>query len=234
MDEDEDFVTIKKSGASSGGVCYNSTPKEGEGRMKKAYKGEIGYFRHERFRRSILSLILLAVPVIILVSGFLYFGNQKNLMTIIGLVAFIPFAMQLTTTVAVFLHKSLPEEEAEAIKAHAGDLFMAYELFVTNEKGSTMVDAFAICGNSVVGLVTEKKGDPAVTKTHIEKTLRANGHKVTVQFYKELSPFLKRLDDMNLRAEELRAGAGAFKPDERYPDYTREEVIWHLLLRLSL
>ena len=202
--------------------------------MKKAYKGEVGYFRHERIRRSILSLLLLLVPTIILVSGFLYFGNQKNLMTVIGLVAFIPFAMQLTTTVAVFLHKSLPEDEAKAIKDHAGDLLMAYELYVTNEKGSTMVDAFAICGNSVVGLVTEKKGDPAVTKTHIEKTLRANGYKVSVQFFTDLGPFLKRLDDMNARKDALRESAGTFKPDERYPDYTREEMIWHLLLRLSL
>ena len=202
--------------------------------MKKAYKGEIGYFRHERMRRSILSILLLLVPVIILVTSFLYFGGQKNFMTVIGLVAFIPFAMQLTTTIAVFLHKSLPDDEAKAIREHAGGLLMAYELFVTNEKGSTMVDAFAICGGSVVGLVTEKKGDPAVTKTHIEKTLRANGYKVTVQFFTELNPFLKRLDDMNARADSLRESAGAFKPDERYPDYTREEMIWHLLLRLSL
>ena len=202
--------------------------------MKKAYKGEIGYFRHERMRRSLLSFLLLLVPVIILVSSFLYFGNQKNLMTVIGLVAFIPFAMQLTTTVAVFLHKSLPDEEAAAIKEHVGSLLMAYELFVTNEKGSTMADAFAICGSSVAGLVTEKKGSPDITKTHIEKTLRANGYKVTVQFFTELKPFLKRMDDMSARAESLRESAGTFKPDERYPDYTREEMIWHLLLRLSL
>lgn len=202
--------------------------------MKKAYKGEVGYFRHERFRRCVVSLILLAVPVVILLSGFLYFGNQKNLMTVIGLVSFIPFAMQLTTTVAVFLHKSIPDDEARAIKEHAGDLLMAYELFVTNEKGSTMVDAFAICGSNVVGLVSEKKGDPAVTKSHIEKTLRANGYKVNVRLFTELPPFLRCLDDMNARKDAIRQSAGSFVPDDRYPDYNREEIIWHLLLRLSL
>ena len=55
-----------------------------------------------------------------------------------------------------------------------------------------------------------------------------------MQFFTDLGPFLKRLDDMNARKDALRESAGTFKPDERYPDYTREEMIWHLLLRLSL
>jgi len=202
--------------------------------MKGKGKGEVGYFSSERRRRCILSFILLLVPLAVIVAGLLIFKGEKNLLTVIGLVLTIPFAMQLTTTIPVFLHKSVDDETAEKLKAHEGSLMMAYELYVTNEKGSTMVDAFAICGGTVVGLVTEKTDNLAFTKEYIEKTMRANGISATVQFLRELPAFLERMDSMNAHASSLREGNAAFKPDQRYPDYGKEQMIWHLLTRLSL
>ena len=54
--------------------------------MSKARKGEWGYFRSERKRRILMTVALLAIPVLILVSSYLYFGTRQNLMTVVAMV----------------------------------------------------------------------------------------------------------------------------------------------------
>ena len=114
--------------------------------MKKASKGEYGYFRYERKRRALMTFILLLIPVTLFLIGFFIFGTEKNILLIFSMVMVIPFAMGVTGTVAVFLQKSIPEDVYQRIREHEGSLTMAYELYVTNEKASTMLDATAICG----------------------------------------------------------------------------------------
>ncbi len=201
--------------------------------MKKAGKGEWGYFRWERFRRSMISGVLLLAAGLIIVTGIIMNGSLQNIFTVFGMVMMIPFAMSMTGTIVVFLHKSLPEERYEAIRAREGSLLMAYELFVTNEKGNSMLDAVAICGSEIVGLVSEKRSDKAFTQEYITRVMRQNGYKVNVHLMDSLPKFLERMDSLNEHADSLRAGI-PFKPDARYPDYTREELIWHLLTRISL
>ncbi len=201
--------------------------------MKKAGKGEYGYFRWERFRRSLISGILLIAAGVIIVTGIIMHGNLRNIFTVFGMVMMIPFAMSLTGTIMVFLHKSLPEDRYNAIHEREGSLLMAYELYVTNEKGNSMLDAVAICGSEIVGLVSEKRSDKDFTKEYITKVMRQNGYKVNVHLMDSLPRFLERMDSLNEHADSLREGI-AFRKDERYPDYTREELIWHLLTRISL
>lgn len=125
--------------------------------MQKASKGQYGYFRYERMRRLLITIITVLLPAAIFVAGIIVYGSEKNLLTVLALVLVIPFAMAFVSLVMVYTHSSIPEEEYREIEEHAGTLTMAYELYVTHEKASTMVDAFAICGSTVVGLVTEKK-----------------------------------------------------------------------------
>ncbi|MCR5295447.1 MAG: hypothetical protein K6E30_09815 [Lachnospiraceae bacterium] len=201
--------------------------------MGKASKGEYGYFRFERKRRMILTFIFLGIPLIIFIAGLLLTGTEKSVFTVAAVVLVIPFAMSFTGLVTVFTQKSISDEAHEAISAHAGGLLMAYELYVTHEKASTFVDAFAICGNSVAGLVTGKKGDPAFTQEYVQKTLRAAGFSgISVKLFREQEKFLERLDSMNAHADSLRQGL-SYKVDPRYPDYNREELIWQTLLEIS-
>ena len=199
----------------------------------KASKGERGYFRYERRRRALITAGLLLLPVIILVTGILLTGTTKNLFTVIGLVSMIPFALALTNAVPVFLHKSLPDEEYDAIRAHEGTLLMAYELFVTHSKASTMVDAFAICGGNVVGYVSERSGDPKFTQDYVKRALRSAGHSADVKLMTDLRAFLARMDSLNEHAESIRKDF-TYRPDPAYPDYNGEELIWNTLAQISL
>ena len=201
--------------------------------MKKATKGEYGYFANERRRRLILTLLFAAIPAVIFIVGFVVTGTGKNLLSVAALVMVIPFAMSFTGFVTVMTKKSISKEEYETILPHTEGLLMAYELYITHEKASTFIDAAAICGNNVIGLVTEKRGDPAFTREYMEKTLRGAGFSgISVKLMTDTGKFLERLDGMAAHADSLREGL-KYKPDARYPDYSREELIWVTLLEIS-
>lgn len=200
--------------------------------MQKATKGQFGYFRYERMRRLLITIITVLFPAAVFVTGIIVYGTERNLLTVIALVLVIPFAMAFVSLVMVYTHSSISEEEYKEIEEHAGTLTMAYELYVTHETASTMVDAFAICGNTVVGLVTEKKGDPKFTADYIKKVLRSNGIGSNVALMTDRKHFLERLDSMNEHSESLRDVK--FKPDSRYPDYDLEQTIWIFLTQISL
>lgn len=200
--------------------------------MQKATKGQFGYFRYERMRRLLITIITVLFPAAVFVAGIIVYGTERNLLTVIALVLVIPFAMAFVSLVMVYTHSSISEEEYKEIEEHAGTLTMAYELYVTHETASTMVDAFAICGNTVVGLVTEKKGDPKFTADYIKKVLRSNGIGSNVALMTDRKHFMERLDSMNEHSESLRDVK--FKPDSRYPDYDLEQTIWIFLTQISL
>lgn len=201
--------------------------------MKKAAKGEYGYFRYERKRRLLMTFILLLIPVTLFLIGFFIFGTEKNILMVLSMVTVIPFAMGVTGTVAVFLQKSIPEDIYQKIRAHEGSLTMAYELYVTNEKASTMLDAAAICGKNLVAYVSDKKADTAFTQDYIRRTMRTAGYGMDVKLMKDLDKFIERLDSLNEHAESLREGI-AFTPDSQYPEYTREQMVWLTLTQISL
>ena len=66
-----------------------------------------------------------------------------------------------------------------------------------------------------------------------QKILRGNGFKVNVKIFTRLEQFLERLDSMNEHKESLEEGI-KFRPDEKYPDLSRDELIKHTILAICL
>ncbi len=110
---------------------------------------------------------------------------------------------------------------------------MSYEMYMTFYQKSGYLDAFAICGNQVVGYTSDPKVDTVYLETEAQKIIRKNGYKVTVKILKDLRPYLERLDSMNEHMDSIREGI-KFRPDDRYPDLSREELIKHTILAICL
>ncbi len=199
----------------------------------KSRKGQYGYFDHEKKRRLLLTIGMFAIPVLIYVTGYLYAGTRNNLMTVVAMVGMIPAALSLTGLIMIMMRRSIPKEEFDQIDPHIGVLTYAYELFLTSEKKNAMVDCLVICGNSVVGLVTDKKTDARFAADHLKKMLRTEGYKVDVHMLQDIRHFTERLDSLNAHAPELREGI-PFKEDKRYPGLDREDLIRFAALNLSI
>lgn len=200
---------------------------------RKVKKGEFGYFKSEKKRRLLITLVLFAVPLLIFFSGWIYYGNRNSVLTVIATVGCLPACKSAVSLIMVLMRRPMDRKLYEAIEAHRGTLDMCYEMYITFYEKSGYVDAFAVCGNEVVGYTSDEKVDTAFLAAETQKIIRKNGYKVNVRILKELKPYLDRLDSMNEHRESLEKEV-KFRKDERYPDLTRNELICHTILAISL
>lgn len=200
---------------------------------KKIRKGDFGYIQHEKIRRFLVTLLLFAIPMSAFVGAYLITGTKKNIITVIAMVGCLPACKSLVGFIVMFLQKSMDESSYRKIKEHAKDLVMSYEMYLTTYEKSTFVESFAICGNKVIGYSSRIDGSPQFVEQHVKKILKQNGYKVDVKVMTELKPYLERLDYLNAHKEEMVKDI-IFTPDERYPELSREELIKHIILAISL
>lgn len=196
-------------------------------------KGEYGYFKSEKKKRILMTAVLLGVPILIFATAWAYTGTRNNLWTVVAAVGCIPGCKSVVSLILLLRQKSLSPELYEKIHAHQGSLVLAYELYMTFYEKSASIDALAVCGNTVVGYSTDPKIDANFMAAEAQKLIRKNGFKADVKIVTDLRLFLERLDSMNEHQDSLREGL-KFTPDPRYPDYSRDEMLRHVILLLCI
>lgn len=204
-----------------------------KGQNMKAKKGDFGYIHREKIKRLLTTLILFAIPLAAFVGGVLVTKTKNNIITVIALVGCLPACRSLVSTIMMWMQKPMDSAAYEKIRSHAGNLVMAYEMYLTTYEKSTFVESFAVCGNKVVGYSSRIEGSPQFVEQHVKKILKQNGYKTDVKVMTELKPYLERLDYLNEHQEELEKDI-VFEPDSRYPDLSRAELIKHIILAISL
>ena len=200
---------------------------------KSARKGEFGYIAAEKKRKLLLTAVLFAVPLFIFFTALIYFKTRLTIWTVITVVGCLPACKMLVNLIMLFRSPSLDQETYQKIADHVGELVVSYEMYMTFYEKSAFIDAFAICGNLVVGYSSDPKIDAAFMEAEAQKILKGNGYRTTVKIFTDLKPFLDRLDTMNEHRESLEEGI-KFRPDERYPDLNRNQLIRHTILAICL
>ncbi|MDO4519617.1 MAG: hypothetical protein Q4B47_04905 [Eubacteriales bacterium] len=153
--------------------------------------------------------------------------------TVIAVVGCIPACKFTVDLIMIWMRKPMDRNLYEKIASHAEGLTMSYEMYMTFYEKSAYIDAFVICGNTVVGYSSDPKIDCKFMAENCQKLVRKNGYKVDVKISKELRPFLERLDSIREKKDSLEEGI-PFTPDERYPDLSRNEMIKHTILALCI
>ena len=138
-------------------------------------KGDFGYLQAEKKRRIIITVLLFAAPLIIFFTALIYFKTRLTVWTVIAVVGCLPACKSLVSLIMIFRCKPVEPEIYRQINAHSGNLTMAYEMFMTFYEKSASIDAFAICGNVVVGFSSDPKIDTAFMEQECQKLLRGNG-----------------------------------------------------------
>lgn len=202
--------------------------------IRHVQKGKVGYLKAQRKKQMVITAILYAAPLLLFFTGLWQTGTRKNLFTMIAIVGCLPACKWTVNLVMLFLQKPIEKAVYEKIAQHEGELVTAYELTVTAYEKNTPIAAIAICGNEVIGYTQDQKADTAFAEKHITNILQKNNfYGVHVKVIRDLKKYLDRMDSLNKRAEELRKGI-KFVPDERYPDLSREELMCHTILAISL
>lgn len=199
----------------------------------KVNKGDFGYIKAQKKKRVLLTAVLYAIPLTIFFTGLFTTKTRLNLFTFVAIMGCLPASKCAVGMIMMLMQKPLSQETYEKIAARRGELVMAFELTVTAYEKNTQIDSLAVCGNTVVGYSSSPKADLPFAENHIKEILKGNGYRVNVKLFKDLKPYLDRLASLNQNRDQLREGI-SFTPDETYPDLSREELIKHTILAISL
>ena len=210
-----------------------SKTQKKKGRKNKTEKGDFGYFKSEKKRRILITAVLLGVPLFIFFTMWAYNGTRNTVWTVIAMVGCLPGCKSIVSLIMILMRKPMDEGLYRQIHAHQGDLVMAYEMYMTFYEKSAYIDAVAFCGNTVVGYSSDPKIDANFMAAEAQKLVRKNGYKIDFKLVKDLDVFLERLDSMNEHKDSLESGI-KFTPDERYPGYTRDDMVKHTMLNLCI
>ena len=202
-------------------------------RKRKTKKGDFGYFSSEKKRRFLITAGLFSLPLLIFFVAWYVNGTRMTVWTVLTVVGCLPGCKSMVSLIMILMRHPMDEKLYKEIRRHAGDLVMAYEMYMTFYEKSGYLDAFAVCGNTVVGYTSDAAVDTAYMEEHAQNIVRGNGYKVDVKILKDIRPFLERLDSMNLHQDSLREGI-KFRPDSKYPDLNRDQLVKHTLLALCL
>lgn len=205
----------------------------GKDERMKVNKGDFGYIQSQKKKRTLLTAVLFAIPLLIFFTGLYATKTRLNLFTFVAIMGCLPASKCAVGMIMMLMQKPMAKEEYLQIEKRRGELVMAYELTVTAYEKNTQIDSIAVCGNTVVGYSSSPKADLPFVEKHIKDILKGNGYRVNVKIFKELKPYLERLDSLNQHREQLQEGI-SFTPDEKYPDLSREELIKHTILAISL
>ena len=142
----------------------------------KEKKGYYGYVKKERIKRLITTLVLLAIPLLLFVTGYITTETTKNLFTVIAVVGCLPACKSMVGLIMMFLVKSMKEEDYREINAHAGKVLLGYELYITSYDNSEVVCAAAVHGSQNICYSDRLKNPPELLEEHIAKLMVQNGY----------------------------------------------------------
>lgn len=200
--------------------------------MKSVPKGAFGYTDAHKKRQLLKTFIFFLLPLGIFLVGFFTTKSKENYFTVIAVVGSLPACKELVNVLMFIKRHSMPKALYEEIQSHGGTFETAYELVLTTYEKSYPITAIVISGNEVMGY-TEEKGnlDWKKAEKHISIVLKNNGiSQAHVHIFQEKKQFLERVDALALQKKEDLP----FVSDERYPGFSREQVIRAVILALSI
>lgn len=199
----------------------------------KVNKGDLGYIKAQKKKRTWMTAGLFALPLAIFFTGLWQTGTRLNLFTFVAIMGCLPAARCAVGMVMILMQKPVEESFYRDMEKRAGNLTRAYELVISAYEKNTPIDGLVICGYHVVGYTSSQKADAAFVQKHIQEILKGNGYRSDVKIFKDVKPFMDRVAYLAKNQEEIEKDI-SFTPNESYPDLTRSQLVKHTILAISL
>ena len=164
--------------------------------MSKIQKGDFGYIRSQKKKRTVIALIMFAIPVIIFLTGLFITHTRKNMFTLVAIMGCLPASKFAVNMIMMWLQKPISEKQYEEIASHVKDMTVIYEATVSAYEKNTPFVCLVVSGLHVVGFTQSPKADPAFAEQHIKKILQGNGFKSNVKVFTDQKQFLRRVDEL--------------------------------------
>ena len=144
--------------------------------MKEGSKGTCGYYRREKVRRGLITLVMFLIPLIIFFSGYLYYHTRSNALSIVAVLGMLPASRAAVSWIMVMLQKDAPPSAVRIAMKAQPPLARGFELTVTAYEGRMPLDAVVICGSEVAAYSSRAPKDKiSFMEKHIAKMLAGSG-----------------------------------------------------------
>lgn len=199
----------------------------------KAQKGEFGYIRAQKKKRTLITALLFLIPLVIFFTGLQQTGTRLNMFTFVAIMGCLPASRSAVGMVMMLLQKPADAQLYREVEERAGDLVRAYELTVSAYEKNTPIDSLVICGYHVVAYTGSDKADPSFAEKHIREILKGNGFRADVKIFKDRKLYLDRVAALAAQRTEAEKDI-PYTPNESYPDLSRSELVKHTILAICL
>lgn len=193
-------------------------------------KGTYGYLNRNKIQAWKRAALMLSVPTVIFLAAWFLHGTRENVMTVVAIVGCLPGCNQVVRAIMAGRYHSMERELWEKVEEARGSLPVLYENVFTSYEVNYYVDCLVVHGRETVGYSSDSSLDAAKAAEHIRTMLKNSSYKQNVKILKEEKAFLKRVRDL----AEHEAEPVPFQGDDRYPGFTRDEIVLHLLTAISL
>lgn len=198
--------------------------------MKRVSKGNFGYTISHRKWQILKMSCYIAIALAVFLLGFLVTKTTRNVLSVVAIVGALPISKELVGVIMSFKRKPMDKKLYEQISAKAGNLEQIYELLFTTSETSYGVEAAVIEGRDVICYTVDPKCEIAKLQTHLYKMLNASDYKENVKVFTDFKKFMDRVGDLERREKE----EIPYNRNPRYPDLTRDQLVKHTLLALSI
>ena len=107
-------------------------------------KGIYGDRKRYKTTTVIMALAILAFIILLVVYGYIHTGSRKNIFTIMAILSVLPFAKMCSILTTLIPYPSMPQTQADELKAAAGELEVLYDIVYSTEKTVFPIDCLVI------------------------------------------------------------------------------------------
>ena len=111
------------------GIYTEKSQQKGEA-MKKVKKGNAGYVSYEKKKRTAVTAVMFAIPLVIFFTGLIQTGTRLNLFTLVAVLGMLPAARSAVGWIMILLQKPADPEAVSQTEKRGPDLVRGYELMV--------------------------------------------------------------------------------------------------------
>ncbi|MCQ2520071.1 MAG: hypothetical protein MJ107_06025 [Lachnospiraceae bacterium] len=181
----------------------------------KIYKGDFGYIKEQKKIEIVKTAVLVLLPILLYVIGFLTTGSNKNLLTFVAILGSLPMARSFVNLVLFLKAGVCCSEETYKKVVGAGVQATYYDLYYTSYKNNFPIASLILKRGSLIFLTEDSSVDEEAFMKHMEDAMKlCGGEKIAVKLFKDTDKYIERARELN-----------ALKDDDTDYDFILENLL---------
>ena len=165
--------------------------------QSRVYKGEFGYIKYRKKVAMIRTAVCFAVAVGLYVIGLIFFGSQKNILSIVAALGCLPTGWSAVNLVMLLKAGFCSDSDHEKIESNKGGLLIHYDHVITSYEINYNVHASTVLDKNICLYTADKTMDIIDCEKHIKKMISQSGYSsYSIKIFTDIDKFCDRLQQL--------------------------------------